>query len=229
MRSFLKFTLTGIGLVLILLGVGALLLFTQAQDFLGARVGRIVSSALGSNAAVGGIGLDPGKRAVVLKDIALKNPAGFQEGDALTAGEVLIVFSFRTLITKEPAISLLELRDTHVYQRYEVGRGTNLAALAKQYAATPIDAGPRFTVDKLLCKDGKLHMSTNLVPGVSVPINMAKIEIDDLAQGEPITTERATSIFLRTLLKEVVTVKGLGSSIYETIESELKGLDAPAA
>lgn len=225
MWSFFKFLLTGIGLVLILLGVAALLVFTQAQDFLGSRVGHIVTTALGSDATVGGIGIDPGARAIVLKDVKLKNPAGFKEGDALTCGRVLIVFSIHTVLSKQPAISLIELQDTHIYNRYEVGRGTNLAALAKKYAEAPVDEDLQFTVDKLVCEGAKLHLSTNLLPGASVPINMAKIEMVDLEHGKPITTERTTSIFLRTLLKEVVTVKGLGSSIYDTIAGELKRLE----
>jgi hypothetical protein len=225
MRSFVKFTLTGIGLVLILLGVGALLIFTQAQDFMGARVGRIVSSALGSEARVGGISLDPRRRAVVLNDFALQNPQGFKAGDALTSERVLVVFSVSTLISKEPAISLIELEGTHVYSRYEIGQGTNLAALAKKYAEAPVNENVQFTVDRLVCKDGKLHLSTNLLPGASVPINLAPIELEDLAQGEPVTTEQTASLFLRTLLREVLTLKGLGASVYDTIGAELKGLD----
>ncbi len=229
MRSFLKFTLTGIGLVLILLGVAALLVFTQAQDFLGTRVGRIVSEALGSDARVGGVGLDPRIRAVLLKDVALKNPAGFKEGEALTCGSVLVVFSFRTLLSEEPAIQLIELRDTHINSRHEAGRGTNLAALAKRYGEAPAQDGLKFTVDKLVCEDAKLHLSTNLLPGASVPINLAKIEMVDLAHGKPITTEHTTSLFLRTLLREVITVKGLGASIYDSIGAELKDLEKEPA
>lgn len=229
MRGFLKFFLTGVGLVLILIGVGFLLLFTQAQDFLGARVGRVVSEALGADARIGGIGLEPSIRAVVLKDFALKNPAGFQEGDALTCGSVLVVFSLRTLLNKEPAISLIELKDAHVYNRHEIGKGTNLAALAKQYGETPQREDLAFTVDKLVCEEGKLHLSTNLLPGASVPINLADIEMVDLAHGQPITTEYTTSLFLRTLLQEVLTVKGLGASLYNTISEELKGLEKDPA
>jgi uncharacterized protein involved in outer membrane biogenesis len=229
MRAFLKFVLTGIGLVLILLGVAALLLFTQAQDFLGTRVGRVVSEALGSDARIGGVGLDPRLRAVMLKDVALKNPAGFKEGDALTCGSVLIVFSFRTLLTEQPAIHLVELRDTHIYSRYEIGQGTNLAALAKRYGTAPVNADLKFTVDKLVCEGAKLHLSTNLLPGASVPINLSKIEMVDLAHGKPITTEYTTSLFLRTLLKEVITVKGLGATIYDSIGAELKDLEKEPA
>jgi hypothetical protein len=228
MRSFLKFVMTGIGLVLILLGVAALLVFTQAQDILGVRVGGVVSDALGTEARVGGVGIDPRARAVVLRDFALKNPAGFAEGDALTAGRVMVVFSLRSLLAKQPAVARVELRDAHVYNRYELGRGTNLAALARQYAAAPADTGAQFTVGKIVCEGGKLHLSTNLLPGASVPINLAKIEMEDVAHGKPVTTEYATSLFLRTLLKEVLTLKGLGSSVYETIGAELKGLDRDA-
>jgi len=227
MRSLLKFTMTGIGLVLILLGVAALLVYTQGQDFLGTRVGRIVSTALGSDARIGGIGIDPGKRAVVLKDVALKNPQGFKEGDALTCGRVNVVFSASTLISKEPVISLIELEDTHVYSRYEIGQGTNLNALAKKYAEAPANEDLQFIVRKLVCKDGKLHLSTNLLPGASFPINMDKIELVDLEHGKPITTEQTASLFIRSLLEEVLTLKGLGSSVYDTIGDELKGYEKP--
>ena len=67
------------------------------------------------------------------------------------------------------------------------------------------------------------------LPGASVPINLGKIEMADLAHGEPITTEYTTSLFLRTLLKEVITVKGLGATIYDSIGAELKGLEKDPA
>ena len=134
-----------------------------------------------------------------------------------------------TLISKQPAIALIELEDTHVYNRYEVGRGTNLSAVAKKYAEAPMHEDLQFTVDRLVCKDGKLQLSTNLLPGASVPINMAKIEMKDVHHGKPLTAARPASLFLRTLLKEVLTVKGLGASIYDTIGDELNSLDKDVA
>jgi hypothetical protein len=221
MTGIFKFVLTGIGLVLILIGVAALLVFTQAQDFLSHRIGAVMTEAFGAKAEIGGVRLSVRRHAVVLQKFRLGNPPGFQEGDALTCAQIYAVISPKSLISREPVVELLDLQGAEIYSRHETGRGTNLGALSKQLANAPGHLS--FKVETLRCEDGKLHLSTSLLPGASVPIPMTKVEIHDLDSGKPVNAAKTTAIFLRTVLRDVLTLKGLGASVYEAIKSELGG------
>ncbi len=227
MTGIFKFVLTGIGLVLILIGVAALLVFTQAQDFLSHNVGGIMSEAFGTTAEVGGVRISVRRRAIVLQKFRLANPPGFEKGDALTCDQVYATLSPKSLISREPVVELLDLQGAHIYSQHERGKGTNLGVLSKQLAEAP--GRLSFKVETLRCADGKLHVSTSLIPGASVPINMSKIEIHNLDSGKPVNAAKSTAIFLRTVLTDTLTLKGLGTSIIDSIKSEIGGGDtAPA-
>ena len=223
MTGIFKFLLTGIGLVLILIGVAALLIFTQAQGFLSHRVSGVMSESFGTTADVGGVRVSIRHHAIVLQKFRLVNPPGFGEGDALTCAQVYAVISPKSLISREPVVELLDLQGAEVYSRHELGKGTNLGVLSRQLAVAPGHLS--FKVETLRCQEGHLHMSSSLLPGASVPIAMSKIEIHDLDSGKPVNAAKSTAIFLRTVLTDVLTLKGLGTSIYDAIKSELGGGD----
>ncbi len=227
MTGIFKFFLTGIGLVLILIGVAALLVFTQAHDFLSHRVGTVMSDAFGTTAHVGGVRVSLRRRAIVLQQFRLANPPGFDKGDALTCAQVYAVLSPKSLISREPVVELLDLQGTKIYSQHQLGKGTNLGALSQQLAQAP--GRFSFKVETLRCQDGQLYLSSSLLPGASVPIPLSKIEIHDLDSGKPVNAAKSTAIFLRTVLTDVLTLKGLGASIYDAIKSELGGGDQPAA
>lgn len=225
MKSFIKFSLTSIGLILILIGVVGLLVVTQAQDFLSRNVANVLSEAFASDAVVKGVTLDPGHRAIILEDFSLKNPPGFKEGDALTCDKVHVVFDPKTFISRYPVIELVDLEGAHIYYRYELGDGTNIGAIAKRLSNESSEHTSRFRIETLRCKEGKLHLSSNLLPGASVPVNMVKIEVKDLNEGEPITASKVTSIFLLSVLKEAVTLKGLVGSVSDSLREDISGLE----
>lgn len=225
MKAFFKFTLTSIGLLLILLGVGALLVLTQAQSYLSRATGDVLSDTFGSDAEVESVSFDPADRALVLENFVLKNPEGFKEGEAFTCEKVHVVFGPKTFISRHPVIELIDLEGAHVYYRYELGQGTNIGAIAKRLPETDPEGPVQYTVEKLRCEDAKMHLSSNLLPGASLPVNMVTIEMTDLNEGEPLSPSKVTSLFLLSVLKEAVTLKGLVASAYDSLRKDIDGLE----
>jgi len=225
MKAFIKFVLTSAGMVLILLGVGFLRVFTQAQTYVTDRVGEVVTETFGADCRVGAVSLDPTRRALVLEEFAILNPPAFKEGEALTSSRVRLKFSPRTLVSDEAVIERIDLEDTKVLFRHELGRGTNIGAIAERLQSQP-GGGMRVRVERLVSEGGQAYVDTNLAPGGGVPINMVRIELENLESGEAITPAKVTSIFLLSVLKDVVTLKGVASSIVGRITEDVDGLEA---
>lgn len=221
MRSFFKFVLTGIGLVLILIGVAALLVFTQAHDFFSARVGNVMSEAFDTKASISGIRVSVRRHALVLKDFTLANPPGFPEENALTCAQVYVVISPKTLISREPVVELLDLQGATIRVHHKAGTGSNLGVLANTLASA--EGRVSFTVETLRCANGQIYLSSSLIPGAEMPYPLSKVEIKNLGSGKPINAAKSTAIFLKTVLTDVVTLKGIGASVIDAIKGEFGG------
>ncbi len=226
MKSFVKFALTSVGLALILLGVIGILVLTQAQNLLTKSVDEVLTQAFGSSASVKGVSLSPVDRTLVLHEFALSNPQGFSPGDALRCEKVKLRLKLPTLLTKSPVIETMDIEGADIRYRYELGRGTNIAALARALPKIESDDAMTFKVEKLRCRDAKLHMSANFIPGPDLALNVVTIRLENLENGAPITTSQATSIFLRSILAETLTVKGLLSPVFNKIRGEVDELNA---
>jgi hypothetical protein len=218
MRSFFKFVLTGIGLVLILIGVGALLVFTQAHDFFSARIGNVMSEAFDTKASISGLRFSVRRHAIVLKDFTLANPPGFPEENALTCAQVYVVLSPKTLLSREPVVQLLDLQGATVRIHHKMGSGSNLGALANTLAAA--EGRVSFKVETLRCENGNVFLSSSLIPGAAMPYPLSKVEIKNLDSGKPVNAAKSTAIFLRTVLTDVVTFKGVAASVLDAIRGD---------
>lgn len=221
MRSFLKFVLTGIGLVLILIGVAALLIFTQAHDFFSARIGSVMSDAFDTKAGISGMRISVRRHALVLKDFTLANPAGYPEENALTCAQVYVVMSPKSLISREPVVELLDLQGATVRIHHKMGSGSNLGVLANTLANA--EGRVSFKVETLRCENGNVFLSSSLIPGAAMPYPLSKVEIKNLDSGKPVNAAKSTAIFLRTVLTDVVTLKGVGTSLLDALKGDLGG------
>ena len=72
-------------------------------------------------------------------------------------------------------------------------------------------------------------MSANFIPGPDVVLNVVTIRLENLENGAPITTAEATSIFLRSVLVETLSIKGLLRPIFNKIRGEVDALSAKDA
>lgn len=226
MKSFVKFTLTSVGLVLILIGVIGIFVLTQAQDLLTSVVDDTLTEAFGSSASVKSVSLSPGNRALVLHGFALANPDGFAPGDALKCTRVELRVKPGTFLTGAPVIETMDIKGADIDFRYELGRGTNIAAIARTLSEKPVEDAPAFKVEKLRCRDAKVHFGANVIPGPGLPLNVVTIRLDNLENGEPITVAQTTSIFLRSVLMETLSIKGLLSPVFAKVRGEVDELSA---
>jgi len=226
MKSFVKFALTSVGLVLILMGVIGILVLTQAQNLLTKSVDEVLTEAFGSSASIKGVSVSPADRTLVLHQFTLSNPQGFSPGDALRCERVKLRLKLPSLLTKSPIIETMDIEGADIIYRYELGRGTNIAALARSLPKTENDDARTFKIEKLRCRGAKLHMSANFIPGPDLTLNVITIRLENLENGAPITTAQATSIFMRSVLVETLTVKGLLSPVFNKIRGEVDELNA---
>jgi len=222
MKAVIKFGLTAVGLLLIMTGIGGLVVYTQAERFTSRFIAEMLSSSFDSRAEIGSISIAPTKKALILHNVKLKNPAKFKEGDALTSERVIVKIDPFSLLRKSPVIEQLTFLDTVIHFRYEVFQGTNIGKLARQFESISDNdsATPRFIIQNVRCKNAKVEFSTNLIPKANIDLNLVTIELNNLDNEEPINAAKASSIILRSLIKETLTLKGILSPIMKQLRKE---------
>lgn len=228
MKSLLKFFLTSLGMVLILTGVGSILLLTQVERYFTRVIEEVMEETFDTAASIDSISIDPGKRSLLIHDFALANPQGFKEGPALESEVVRIQFDLPSLITDEPIVELISFEGMDVYYRYEFAQGSNLKKTAKvviKRLEAYESSDRRFVVKTLRIDGAKVHFSTNLIPKASANLNVVHLELTDLQEAEPLTTADLTSILLRSLLKEIVTMKGLMSPVLRALKNDIDEME----
>ena len=222
MRAFVKVALTTVGLLLILLGVLGILFFTQAQSLVTKAVEEVIAEAFGSDASIQSVSISPTETALSLRGFALSNPDGFRDGDALTCSRVRIKLRSHTVFSGTPVIEHMELEGADIRYRYEVGRGTNVGAIVRALSDRPATESRRFKVERLTCRDARVHLSANIIPAPDFALNVIAIDLVNLGEGASITTAKTTSIFLRSVLMETLTLNGLFTPMVNAIREELK-------
>jgi len=223
MRSFFKVGLISIGLVLILIGVVGAMVLTQAQSLLTGVVEEMLTDAFGSSATVAAVTMSPSTGALLIHDFTLANPQGFIQGDAFTAKRIDVSMKPSSLLSRIHIIDKMEVVGGNVRLRYELGQGTNLGALANILAERPMGEATKFRVRELVCEEAKLHLDTNLLPTPGMSLNVVTLRLEDLENGSAVTSAQITSIFLRSVLMEVMTLKGLLSPVLEKMRGETGG------
>ena len=220
MKAVLKFGLTALGLVLIIIGIGGLVVYTQAERYASRSIADMLATSFESTASIDSISVAPGKRALILHGVTLNNPAKFKEGEALTSDAIIVQFDVLSLFTQSPVIEQLTFLGTEVHYRYELLDGTNIGVLAKQFErASSVDPST-FVVNTIRCKDAKATFSTNLLPMASMDVNLVTVELDNLDDGQPISGTELASIFLRSLIKETLTINGLLNPIVKQLRKD---------
>lgn len=91
-------------------------------------VERIVSSIMGAPATVGGIRWDRERQRLTLNDVALANPQGFSEGQAVALGTVELEADIRSLMSEQPEVRLISVKGAKVNAETSL-HGNNLKKL----------------------------------------------------------------------------------------------------
>ena len=164
---------------------------------------------------------------VTLQGVTINSPATFKADEALHIEQLTLAFDVRRLLTNTPVVKRAAFKGVHVNLRYEVGEGTNLGALmeAGKRAHTGDPAAPivaRHTVRILSfeCDGADVNVSTNVLPVSPIKVSVEPFTLID-AKDKPIAPGVAIATFLRKIVRESITAKGLLSPVLPKIKAEL--------
>lgn len=225
MKAVLKFIFTSAGLVLILIGVAALLLYSRAAGLGISRIEKAVANAFSTPVTIERVSFSPLNAAVEVHGFSARNPAGYQEGPAIECERIHIEFDPASLISGRPVIRRMRLDGTDIYYRHELGEGTNIGTLARTAAERAESRlGPKILVRELVCENAEVHFSTDLVPLTRVSVDLVTVRLENVGAGEPVSAPKLTSIFLRSVTKEVLTLNGLTTRLLGPLRREAEEL-----
>jgi len=231
MKGFFKIGVVGVGTVLILIAVACVLLMTEADSFFKELIEGAMSYAVNGEVHLDRLRVLPLQESIEIQDLRLHNPPEFKDKEALRIGRVLVEFEGKTLFSRAPIIRRVLLEEAEINLRYKLGKGTNLGALAKAAAErsgmddsdAPASARRMFEIRELRCENAKISLSANVVPLLSPGVNLASFKLNDFGD-RPVRTGEIISIFLRTVLKETLTLKGLLNPVVSLVHKEVDEL-----
>ena len=238
MRSCLKTLMVSIGIVLILIAVLLLLAATQLKTVARGGIERTLSLAFLTDVTVEDVDIVLQEGHVELHNLVVGNPASFRSGPAMELGTVVADLDLKTLFSATPTIRSIVVRDVHVTLRHELAEGANLAMLARhasrfskrdeaeggegsEPAASPSDGpGREFIIQELRCEGATVAMSSNLVPSSGVKVEVAPFTMTEISNSQPISTADLSAVFIRSLIRQTLSTKGLLRPIADLLRGE---------
>lgn len=230
MKTVLRFIVTTTGLLLILMAIGLILLSTQAGYAAEMAIERGLGFVYNTDVAVNGVVFSPRDRAVTLQGLTIFNPAPFKEGPAIQLGEVTVRVDPATLLSSAAEIEEITLHDARFYLRYEAGHGTNLGQLDSnaRRTRTAVEDKPgvpvaerQITIKKFHSEEATLDVSAGFLPS-SLQLTVAPFTLDDLSNTKPLSTADVCSLFIRSVFREALTLRGLAQPLIDKLNDELQ-------
>jgi uncharacterized protein involved in outer membrane biogenesis len=222
--------LTVIGGSLILVTLLVLLLVSQVDPVARRFSERALEAVLHAPVELEAISISPWTSSIEARGITVFNPEGFKAGPAFQIERLALLFDPLTLFTEHPTIAEIRFDNPTVYLRHEAGRGTNIGALARAAAPVkavdPLPATRRreFALKSVRADEGRLVVSTDMVPVGKVGLNVAPFSLDEFEEGPPLDGATIVSVLLRSLVHEMFTVKGLLPPVLDALRNEVQGV-----
>ena len=228
MLSFMKYTIIMVGLTLILIGVTAFVASAYFEQIIMEKVEDAVSATFASSARVDSVSISPINRSLELRGFSLSNPSSYKDGNAIECKVIELRFQPKTLFTDSPVVRSVRFKGTDVFYRHKVGTGSNIKELsdraAKSAAVAGPDSYPKIVVESVHCENARIHFSANVIPVASVGLNLVDVHLANLQSQDALSTRTVASIFLRSLAKEIVTVKGLLTPVVDEVRQGISSI-----
>lgn len=229
MRAALKFIMIAVGLALIGLTLAAIVFSIRFEDVLRAEAQDRLSHILGVDVTLESIRLAPVHKGVKIMGLTVENPPSFKQGSAVVCERVVIMPQLRSVFSRTPTIKKIVMEGTRVNLRYEVGEGTNLGHLSKQARNLAETQGGKtgwfgarqIRVREFTCSGAKMQIRSMLTAEVPISLNIAPFTIEELSEDTPVSPAKLSSIVLRSLVMEVITLKGLLRPVKNLLEKEV--------
>ncbi len=224
MLSFLRIGMTILGLTLILIGVGGVFGLSQSGRFVKGTVETELEAILSTEVEIAEMRVLPLRGAIEVTGLEVMNPDAFKKGPALKCERIVIRLDPTTVFSKVRVIEELSLEGMEIRYRVEIGEGTNIGRLATAAEAAGENEPSGFVVKSLRCDDAEVHLSTNAIPLTSAGMSLVSIHLKDLNESRAVSAGALTSILLRSLLGEIVTLNGLLDPIANPVKKGWKKL-----
>ncbi|HPO14962.1 MAG TPA: AsmA family protein [Candidatus Hydrogenedentes bacterium] len=227
MKTLLKTVMIPVGLLLLAIAVATLLASTQIEDMIRSRLQDRITHILGTDLRVANINILPARLGIELQDLTIKNPPEFKQGDVLLCHRILVRPDWRTLFSRTIVIKEIILNGMAVNLRYKVGEGTNLGYVRKQAAALaetqPPQPGGRMLLVKAV-RSGTIdfHISSILTAELPLALHVEPFTLNNVGEGQPISTAKLASIITRSLMMEALTLKGILRPAVNLLRDEIQ-------
>jgi len=232
MRLFLKVVFIGTGLLLIAVAIAAIAAARQADKLARYQAERTLRHVFKSDATVEAAEVSILGQSLALRNVAVPNPPGFDPGTAMEFGEVDVAFQGATILSKTPVVSELIVSNVLLNMQYDTEEGVNILALLREAQRTslerrsqlPVGARREFLIKTLRCEGAKVKFSTTAVPTPDMGLDVASFTLTDISKDRPVTPAQLSAIFVKSLLVEAATFKGLLRPVAELLRDELDKL-----
>lgn len=225
MKAAIRLIMIIIGLSLIGTAVGAVLLRGQLENLTRQRYAAKLGHVFNSDVRIERIRIVPLERGVELLNVEVDNPPGFKQGPAIQCRRILLRPELRTIFSPTIVFENILVDGVSLDLRFELGKGSNLGALTKQAAnlAETQQGGRMVVVKEFACKNAAMKISSNVTP-IPFSMEIAPFKLKELREDRPLNTPKLTAVFLRSLLMETLTLKGLLRPVFDLLDGEVKTL-----
>lgn len=229
MKAAIKFVMIVVGLALIAVSVAGLIFSSRLEGLLRPRLESRLGHIMGTDVEIAALQIAPARRGIELIDVTVLNPPSFKLGPALECKKITVRPVLQSLFSSAPAIEEILLDGMIIHLRYELGEGTNLGYLARQAASLaeqPATGWPimrrALRVNSIRCSVADMKIRSNVTPGIPLSLRIEAFELKDVGDGRPVSAAKLTSIILKSILMEVVTLKGLFRPLVDLIRGEVQ-------
>ena len=231
MKALLKFLVTSIGLVLILIALLVILIGARFDTGLKRGIETSLGYVYQTEVTVDEVSIVWSKEAFEIGGLTIHNPEKFKQGPAMRFASILVRMDLNTVFSETPAISEIVVQDARIDLRHEAGAGTNLGKLDENASRlrgkalgveAPKSAKRTFVVKKLRCDGAMLTLSSNVLPVSSFDLAIEPFEMTDLGADSPVSTADVCVLFMRNVLREGISVQGILKPVADVISKELQ-------
>lgn len=183
-----------------------------------------LSAIFGSDVEVAAVRFRPFSRTVEIRGLTVWNPPGFRRDPAIAAGRVAMRAGWPGLNPFTVAIDELVIDDLEIHLRHEPLRGLNLTALKGNADAATGAVARRawnWEVREIRGDGARVTLASGLLPAGAVPMRLARFRFTGFGTEHPLEAPELAGLVVRSLLLEILTLKGLLRPVADVIRQGL--------
>lgn len=175
------------GVLLIIVVVGAVMLWSNLDGVVRVGTERALSYVLKVDVTVDGADVDARAGTIALKGINIPNPEGYKTPHAMNFGEVFVEADIASFRTNEPTIRLIRVSEPDIIYDRKVNT-SNIddllanASSAEEEEAAPEEARKQLVIEKVLVEGSTIQVGLPFTEGRTMKANVPNIEINDIGK-----------------------------------------------